>query len=256
MIWRSYYIRSVSFAAAIIVLLAYQSASAESIVVSYLQRPPYYFKKNTQDKGILVDITRAVFERAGLEHSFVVLPPKRIMLQLRRADSSHCSIGWFKTPQRELFSKFTLPIYQNKSLVVLFNKSSKPVISSYKTVAQLVKDPTLTMGRVAAFSYGDYIDDLLDKHKPQTLEVTGKQGQLVRLLSIGRISYLFISPVEVPTIIASAGFSTHKLETHILSDIPKGNKRYLMCSTATSDQSINRLNLAIQEVIDPSIWYQ
>ena len=86
---------------------------------------------------------------------------------------------------------------------------------------------------------------------PNDYKISGEQKQLVRLLSIQRISFMLIAPEEIDTLIYSANLEPGKFLSIQLNDIPNGNKRYIMCNKHVSDEVMKRINDAIREVVVP-----
>jgi polar amino acid transport system substrate-binding protein len=100
-------------------------AHAEVLTVSYLDRPPYYYTdKDGNPSGFLVELAREVFRDAGIEVAWKELPPNRVMYERRKKRASHCSIGWFRTQEREAYAKFSIPVYQDKPLVIMTTREN------------------------------------------------------------------------------------------------------------------------------------
>jgi len=164
-------------------------SSEERLTVSYLERPPYYFTENEKAGGFLIDLSGKIFKKAGIEVEFVEMPPKRIMAEIKRKDNFHCSVGWFKKAERERFAKFSRPIYQNKPIVILTAKKNEALFSKYKTLKEVFSDKSLLLGVMADFSYGEYIDNLIEKASPQKHVAKSRQRQLPNLIYLERIQY-------------------------------------------------------------------
>ncbi|MCK5117885.1 MAG: transporter substrate-binding domain-containing protein [Candidatus Aegiribacteria sp.] len=233
----------------ILLLFLPSKSSSTPLTVSYFERPPYYFTKQDRAAGFLIELSRKIFQDAGIEVVFISLPPARIIKAIKNADNPHCSIGWFKKPEREKFAKFSLPIYQNQPVVLLTSKKFKELFLPYKTLQQVFSDKTLIMGKMSSFSYGSYVDDLLTRIAPSSQTITKCQSILIKLIDKGRISYMLAAPEEIPTLITSADLKHADFHTHNLTDIPHGNIRYLIFSQAVQDEVIGRINLSIRKII-------
>lgn len=235
-------------------VLVADAPSSGHLTISYLERPPYYYTVDNQALGFLVDLTKLLLEEAGIAYVMVPLPPKRIFREIQEPGRDHCSIGWFKSSERLKFAKFSLPFYQDKSQVILTLLDNKERIAKHQTLKSLFEDKTLLMGKVATFSYGDYVDSLIELYEPVTFEVTSTQKQLVQLVHLNRISYMIISPEEVDTLINMAGLNRHDFFLHSIPSIPEGNKRYLMCSYSVKDVTIERINAEIRKHVASTVW--
>lgn len=220
----------------------------EILTVSYLERPPYYFTEKERATGFLIELSRKIFQDAGIKAYFIEMPPKRIMMEIREPDRFHCSVGWFKNLEREEFAKFSLPIYQSKPFEVLTTKKLKPLFDNHLTLKDIFSDPSLIMGTMSAFSYGPEMDWLIRSFQPKTHELKSKQMGLIKLLLIGRISYILTSPEENETLIRSAEADPKDFVSIKIQDIPPGNKRYLMFNKSVPDDIIDKINWSIQKI--------
>lgn len=221
-------------------------AAAEPLTISYFERQPYYFtNEGGRAGGLLVERTQAILDQAGIEAKFFSLTPYRILYVLQHASVPHCSIGWLKKPERELYAKFSAPIYRNRALVLLTRAEQQNKFSAFETLHEVFSDPQLKMARMAGFSYGHFVDELLEKQRPLSLYLTGEQGDLLQAVMQKKASYMLISPVEVDMLARLNGLTPDKIATIELQDIPAGNIRYLMCNQAVPDELMKRMNKAI-----------
>jgi len=234
-------------------LVSVTKAVSPQLQVLYINRRPYYFCENGEARGILVDISRKIFKEAHIRVRYRLSSPSRILWIIRQGPMNVCSIGWFKTPQREKFAKFSLPIYQNRPLVVLTLKRLKPRFKGIHTLQQLFKRKGLRWGRLVSFSYGDMVDSLAKALSPTRVSITGSQILLIRMLFHGRIDYILLSPEEIPFLVKHSGYPAKDLISIPLKDISRGNKRYIMFSRRVSDSLIQRINRAIKKLM-PSLY--
>ncbi|MCF6179958.1 MAG: transporter substrate-binding domain-containing protein [Geopsychrobacter sp.] len=236
--------------ATICLLLLPQTVLADSLILSYFERPPYYYTDKGHAAGFLMELTADILRESGVVAEIKALPPNRILMEIKRPGSSHCSVGWFKKPEREEYAKFSLPIYQNKPIVILTTKKQRQRFADYSTLHEVFSDRTLIMATMSAFSYGDVIDQLLTDLRPQTHEISSEQSILPKLLLKGRVAYMLTAPEEIGMLVRSAGLNLSDFVSLPMSDIPAGNKRYLMCSKGVGDDIIDRLNRSIRILVD------
>jgi len=223
--------------------------NAAQLTISYFERPPYYLtNKAGEADGFLVQKTKEILKLAKIDAHFVSMTPNNIIYVIQHAKRPHCSIGWFKKPDRELFAKFTHPIYRSPPLVLLTRKSNENQFKKYHSLKEIFADKQLIMARMSSFSYGSYVDHLMNQYPPVTLFLSGSQSALLRAVATGKASYLVIAPEEVDNLISSAELPRKEFVQIPLADIPHGNNRYLMCNPAVSDKQIMQLNSAIDKL--------
>ncbi len=234
---------------AIMLMIFQQLVICETLTVSYLERPPYYETITGKPTGFLIELTMKIFKNAKIKVNFKDMPPKRIMMEIKRDGSLHCSVGWFKNKDRIKFAKFSLPIYQNKRIVILTTIKKSNSFSGLYTLRQVFQDKSLAVVTMSAFSYGNYIDKLIKDTSPNLYKISSEQNTLPKMIMKNRASYMLIAPEEVDRLIESAGFK-RKLFTSInLTDIPAGNKRYLIFNKYVSNKMIKKINISIRKLV-------
>ena len=234
-------------------LILPQFVMGETLAVSYLERPPYYHTVQGRAGGFLIELSKKIFQDAGVEVIFERMPPKRIMKEIKDARNVHCSVGWFKKPEREEFATFSLPIYQDRPVTILTTKKQKHLFASHTTLREVFSDKSLIMATMSAFSYGSYIDQLMKDASPKTHEISSKQNLLPKLIMKGRAAYILAAPEEVETLVRSAGLSPDDFVSITMPDIPLGNRRYLMFSRGVSDEIVERINTSVRKFVSPEI---
>lgn len=220
---------------------------AKTLRVEYIEYPPYYFTCEGRPSGLLLDLTEKVMKKAGVNCKYISMPSKRILYRIRNGHQI-ASIGWFKTAARENFAKFSIPIYQNKPIGILFRKKDERKFKDYNTLRDILQKTSLKVGLISGHSEGKYIDSLISGSPANTSYISGKQEQLVKMLKAGRFDFCLLAPEEVRMIIEKCGCIPDRYIFRSLDDIPVGNKRYLMFSKNVSDETIGRINKAINEV--------
>lgn len=231
------------------IILTAGIAPAEPFTLSYLERPPYYF---TTEKGaaagFLLERTRNIIQTAGIEAQFIPVTPNRALYILRNATVPHCGIGWFKNSERELFARFTEPIYRNQTLVLLTASSQRQKFSGLKVLQQVFSDRSLIMARMGNFSYGSYVDQILSDLVPESLFFSTEQGDLLAAIHAGKASYMIMAPEEIDMLIRSTRLPAEDFVRIELEDIPAGNLRYLMCGQGVDAELLEKLNTAIRKL--------
>jgi polar amino acid transport system substrate-binding protein len=233
------------------------------VTMGFSNRPPYhYLEESINDKqkiiprGLISDILVRSLEISRLNVIFEEAPAKRIMFQTKK-EESFCSFSWFKNPERELFAKFSMSLWQDKPFIIVTNKEKKSFFQRHSTFAEMIKKETITLGSREPISYGSYIDTLLQKENKLThIFFPALQVNLVRMLDANRFDFMIMAQEEVEDIFESAKVNIKNFTVIGYPDIPKGEKRRVMCSKGVADEWIDRLNQAIlngQGKYDPKI---
>ena len=227
-----------------------QKSTEPDIKVAYLERPPYYWTDNGHPRGFLLELTQRIFNLAGIKATYAPAPPNRIIADLRENREPICSIGWFRNPERESYSRFSLPIYRDRPLVILTTKDRAASFRQHDRLRDVFGDPSLVLARVASFSYGQTVDRMLEKIPARNLTVSSAQSVLPRLIIEGRVSYMLVAPEEVPTLLRSAKVDPGLFVQLTMRDIPAGNLRHLIFSAGVHENSLRKVNAAIKVLTD------
>lgn len=227
-----------------------EPAQATDLTVAYLERPPYYCTHNGRPAGFLLHLTQDILQRAGLSATFIPVPPNRILASLQANDHPLCTVGWFRTPERETYAAFSLPIYRDKPIVVLTSTVLAPDLGRYTRLIDLFADPRQTMAQVSSFSHGQAVDRLLSRHAVRTMTVPSGQQILPRLIAEGRATFMLIAPEEVETLLQASGLDPALFTTLPMDDAPLGNLRHLMFNKGIDPRILDRVNAAIAGLTD------
>ncbi len=226
-------------------LLAPVAAMAETLDVLYFEYPPYYHQlPNGQPSGLIVDLARRVFTEAGVEVRFEFIPAKRILHDIQRGRPV-ASLGWFRTPEREEFAQFSLPVYVNRPVGVLFLREMEERFRPYDTLEALMDSRKFFIGRVGGLSDGEYLDSLLARYPDRVVEVTADSVRLLKMLQAGRFDFVLIPPEEMDDLLREAGMAASDFMLLSMRDIPNGNTRYIMYSKTVDPDLIRRIDDAI-----------
>ena len=221
-------------------------ASAEPLAVSYIEKPPYYYTENNEAKGFLIKKAQQIFTQAGITPQYVSRPAKRALLEIELNLQASCSVGWFKSPERAAFAKFSNAIHQDSAMAVLTTADLAPQLRKYATLHDLTLAPRLRLGVVAGFSYGPYIDLLIRDMKDNIERNSSTPVFSLKKLAVNRIDYTIIDVQEFDYLSQQAEIDPKRFTPLNFIDIPQGNLRYLMCSKKVDDDVIKRLNQAIK----------
>lgn len=226
-----------------------RSGSAEPLDIFYFEYPPYYRQlENQEASGIIVDIARRVFAAAGVEPKFSFMPAKRILHEIQSGRPG-ASLGWFKTPEREQFALFSLPVYVNRPVGVFFLREDEEKFRPFSTLEGVLDSGQFVLGRVQGFSEGPHLDAMLGKYKDKTVQVAADSVRLLRMLESRRCDFMLVPPEETDVLLEAAKAPREKFMLRAMSDIPQGNLRYIMYSRTVPQALIQRIDQAIVDEI-------
>jgi len=216
------------------------------LTVYYLEFPPYYFTNSRgEPDGFLFKKVDAVFHLADILPVYESMPAKRI-LQVMHGTEQVASLGWFKTPSRMHYAKFSNPIYENRPLEALSLSKNTRFFSGVTSLADLLNKEEMVLGRLDGYSYGFHVDSLIQENVSTVTNVVGSFGQLLRMLVAERFTYMLVAPEEKDVLVQQEQFSTDLFLSVSLDDIPMGNLRYVMFSLAVPDEVVTRFNMALE----------
>jgi uncharacterized protein (TIGR02285 family) len=220
--------------------------SREPITIRYSERKPFQYTDQTgQPAGLLIGPTARVFAKAGIPVSWKSEPFNRSMMRIQANQGKDCSVGWYKTAERETYARFTQPIYHD-SPQVGFARADFPVAEG-ETARALLADGRTRLLLKQSFVYGEYLDGLISKIPEDKVQrVSVEIPNLLQMLRADRADLTFISKEEAAFYATEADFPIKDFQTISLPDIPKGDFRYLICSQRVSPSVIQRLDKAIR----------
>ena len=221
------------------------------LTFAYPNRPPYNFTVEGKPAGSLFEITELILSDADIDVTYVEMPSKRILAEIQKNGSTLCSFGWFKSPEREVYATFTLPIFKDAPLVAIFlksNFSNQPRQANLKTLAA---DKSLTVGLIRGWSYGDYVDTVFKKEGTQIVEIPERVQQAL-MLAGGRFSYTLARQSEVQDIVRLSNIPPEGFITLPLTDLSDKNMRYIMCGKGVPENIVARINASIMKYCSQS----
>lgn len=230
-------------------LLCTSVVSAEDVIqIYYEERTPYAVTGPQGDvSGLTATPTKNAFQKAGINFQWKKMPFKRQLQTIKYNKKMACGIGWFKNPEREEFATFSVPIYQDMPSITI-SKRGNTSVAKHENAESLLKDKSLKLLVKDGFSYGRYIDELIEKHNPDLVVAVGSSNlQMLQMILSGRADYFIVSEEEAEEIITSAGYSLQDFQRQRYTDMPPGNKRYIACSQQITQEIVDRLNVEIKE---------
>jgi polar amino acid transport system substrate-binding protein len=224
-------------------------ATESTIIVQYRNKPPYSYTKDNKPAGFLMDRTIKIFKLAKINAKYEEVPVKRIIDDIQKNNTPICSPSWYKLPEREEFAQFTLAIHQDDPHIILANVQIKDKIQKIKTLKDLVNTSDLQLGKVSGVSYGPELDAMISKAAQIPMDSTTTPLTLVKMINAKRADYMLIDAEDYKFIKENNSEDIKNLITISFPDMPKGLKRYIMCSKIVDKKIINNLNNAIKKIV-------
>ena len=218
---------------------------AQPLDVLYFEYPPYYHAlPDGRATGLIVDLANKVFDKAGVEAEFRFVPVKRILHDMQIGQPV-ASLGWFKTPEREEFARFSRPIYVNRPVGVFFLREKEEQFRPYENLEALMASGKFFIGRVEGLSDGPQLDAMLAKYPDKIVQVTADSVRLVKMLKSGRFDFFLLPPEEIDVLLQESQMAPADFSLRAMSDIPQGNVRYIMYSKTVDEALIRKIDEAI-----------
>lgn len=227
-----------------LILFAGIAASQPPIMLQHDERPP--FLKTEADGSVSgTAATPAVraFQTAGIPYEWKYESASRQIAMLK-SGARVCSVGWYKTPERERFAKFSKPISQDSPMIGLANNHFQ---APEKTgLDHLLADPEVTVLVKASIVYGPFLESRLAQMKAKRVMTFEEFGPMIRLIQLGRAQLTFIPIEEADYYIAKMGYAPKDFNIIHFAEMPPGEKRYIMCSMSIEDDVMDRLNAVLK----------
>jgi len=222
--------------------------ACSSINLLYHERTPYAETIGQAAKGLTASPASSAFEKVGIPFKWVLTPSKRQLLAIQENNGCDCSIGWFKNAEREQFAQYTSAIYQDQPQIAIA-RADNDKIKSGGTIAETFFNSDLILGIKDGYSYGKFLDNRIADIKPNTDVTTAENSNMLEKVYRGRNDYFFIAPEEADNLILISGFPREDFKYITFTDMPDGEKRYIICSKRVGTEIINKLNQALATFI-------
>lgn len=240
--------------AAIQVVLCFAALTARNgiaqgvppVTVHYIQRPPYMAASADGLTGLTGYPTVLAFKNANIPFVLAETPFARQLHMVEMNSGQDCMIGIFKKPEREVFAKFTKPVYQDQAQVILTSAANAPRFSKFTSLTGLFDDKSMVLLVKLRYSYGIALDALIERYQPKIETTPDENLLMIKAIKLKVADYMFIAPEEASVAIAAAGFNESDFRQIKFKNMPDGEYRRIMCSKNVPDEVINKLNSVIK----------
>lgn len=229
------------------------AASQLSLVILYNERPPYAITAppGSPPHGLTATPVTHAAAAAGITLEWQQAPEQRQLALIQANQGAVCGLGWYLREERRQLGRYSQAIFRDGPQLVVTRRGHAAIQPPLQLDSLLQRDD-LVMLRRAGFSYGPHADPLLQRHQPPSFTISAPQQALAIMLAEGRGDYLLANREEALWL-ASPPQTQQPLQLLPLVDGDAGEYRYLLCSFATSDELINRINTQLPPLDQPSL---
>ena len=199
--------RCMPFWVAALVLMALSNPSPtsakESVTWMEAVFPPFLIQSGpNQEQGYGDAITDILQEHlTEYDHDEITTNITRHFYKFKQGEKV-CSVGLYKTPERDEFMYFSIPSFITLPPVIIIKKSHLDKFNNQSTVslAAVLDSNSLMIGFAKDRSYGNTLDGILAHHKGQAnmVEIAGQELSLnlFKMLILDRLDGLIGLPEE------------------------------------------------------------
>lgn len=221
-------------------------AKVRGLEIMFFERPPYHVQEGSRGvMGIFANRVSKTMKQAGIDFTWTFKPASWHLQELKRNDRPMCISGWFKTPVRQEYSKYTERMYRDSQFVVLTRTDNNNVLR-HKTLKSLIEDAKLSFGSKQTFSYGTQFDKMLGKAKTIVVSTSIDSVGMLQILINGTFDYTLVDREEAEELSRQATGLRAKIISIQLSDMPPAQGRYLACTQKVDNALITKINQAIK----------
>ena len=236
----------------ILMAFSFPSVAAEPAIEAtlyYYQRMPFFGDSDSKPAGLLIDISRLIFDEAGINYKLVNVPVVRFFESLRKPGNS-CVIGALRTKEREAIYTYSDDfIYRDLPFRIIVSKTKRKALPERPTIKQVLESG-LRLGVTEGYVYGNWLDGKIAEHQPtvQKINIGNETEKMHKMLIAGRFDYMFAVAEEARHVVSEGQEHRSHLTTVEIADAPRGNMRYLLCSKGIDSALMQKINVAIKAV--------
>ncbi len=165
--------------------------------------PPFLIQSGVQQNQGYGNVITNIIQQGlvDYEHDTITTNITRHFYKFKQGEKV-CSVGLYRTPEREEFMYFSMPSFLTLPPVLIVKKDGLSRFGNRTSVqlAEILNDKKLMVGMSKDRSYGSTTDDILKKHKGSSniLESTGQELSLnlFKMLLKGRLDGIIGLPEE------------------------------------------------------------
>jgi len=217
----------------------------DPLVLFFHQRPPYAWADEANTvKGLVAEPAERALRQAGIDFSWVSMPSARQIETLKTNTVKACGVGWFQLPEREIFARFSAPLYRDRGIVIIAREDDAR-FNGNPPIDRLFGDPELILLTKIGYSYGAMLDAKVATLRPRQEKITDDDSHMLDLLAFDRADYLLMPSEEADYLLHARKDAGSKLATFTFADAPVVEERRLMCSKQVPQSLIDRFDAAL-----------
>ena len=85
----------------------------------------------------------------------------------------------------------------------------------------------------------------MSTEQPTIIYTTSENSAMVEMVRFNRADFMFVAEEEAAYLVEEAGLSAREFHLIRFADVPRGERRHIMCSKQVPDEVIARLNRVI-----------
>ena len=155
------------------------------------------------------------------------MPPGRILATFESREIKACAVGWLRTPEREAYARFSLPLYENKALGVVVASETAHELGPAPSLDRLLA-AGLTWGMRRGFSYGEVFDAAFKKYPGQNTRLFSDSRLMVRLIAKHRLDATLVCPEELSAQLVAEPELGAAIRFLPIAEAPPGFARHIM----------------------------
>ncbi|MFZ6726145.1 hypothetical protein ACO0K2_11690 [Undibacterium sp. MH2W] len=227
-----------------LILFPRAALSEEKLKLQIIELPPYIIVKSaTEVGGTVVEPTLKALHSAGIDFEWEVIPANRQIAQIKNNQEKICSVGWYKTPERELFAKYSKPILIDSKFIAFANIDFNSVQG--ETLDDILSDPKTQVLIKSSLASGNFLDEKFKNMKATAVITSAEIASVFKMIQAGRAHITFV-PADMLKYYQDVGIIQGKnYKVLTFDEMPAGRERYLMCSKLVDDQTIKKFNKAL-----------
>lgn len=218
-------------------------AYCDELTLYYAEQPPL-LHLNEQGKvvGLLAERTTAALQAAQVRFHWEQVPAARILDTIKADKIAVCTPGKYWSAERQQFATYSAPMFVDPPVIAVVHADALPLM--HASIAETLDGP-VTLLLKNGWVYGPYLDALIGKlPAPKKSYTSGDPPFLVKMVESGRVQMTLLSIFEAEYFIQQQRIGNVKI-VHF-TDIPGGQKRYLLCSKSVAARSMARINAALE----------
>ncbi|WP_319585948.1 TIGR02285 family protein [uncultured Desulfobulbus sp.] len=221
------------------------SATKDSITWMEVSMPPYFIQEGPDKNQGYGDLVSAILEEQlpEYEHFEMVTNVIRHFDKFKQGEKV-CSVGLYKTPEREEFMHFSIPSFLTLPPVMITRKDTLSDFGSRSSIKleDILRDKKIIIGLSKDRSYGIQIDRLLKQYKDREnlIVYAGQElsANYFKMLMLKRIDGLIGLPDEAMYHAEKLGMRD-QLATLIIEENQQGYEGWL-CAVGCSKNEWGR----------------